>query len=172
MVSAKNRVLGDALEATLAGYGCFVRTRSRSSPKGVMSSANEALIRQVIEMIWNRGDLDAADALFAPAYVNHDGLIGDLVTGPEAIKISAALYRTAFPGLHVSLEEVSTVADTVVLRWRARTAPDTLGGAALASNPNSLSGTTRCLISCGKIVESWTEWDRIGVLRQLRIAAE
>ena len=133
------------------------------------ATANEALVRQVIEVIWNRGDLDAADKLFAPAYVNHYGLIADLVLGPEAVKISAALYRLAFPGLQVSVEEVSTVEDTVVLRWKARTHPDTLGGGALASNHKSLTGITRCRITAGKIVESWTEWDRIGVLRELGI---
>ena len=84
------------------------------------ASAHEALVRRAIEAIWNRGDLDAADELFAPDYVNHYGLIADLVLGPEAIKISAALYRLAFPGLHVSVEEISTVEDTVVLRWTAR----------------------------------------------------
>jgi hypothetical protein len=31
-----------------------------------MSAAHEALVRQAIEVIWNRGDLDAADELFAP----------------------------------------------------------------------------------------------------------
>ena len=136
------------------------------------ASAHEALVRQAIEVIWNRGDLDAADELFAPGYVNHYGLIADLVLGPEAIKISAALYRVAFPGLHVSVEEISTVEDTVVLRWTARTAADRLGGGAVASEPKSLTGTTRSRIAAGKIVESWTEWDRIGVLRELGVPTE
>lgn len=135
------------------------------------ASAHEALVRQAIEVIWNRGDLDAADQLFAPGYVNHYGLIADLVLGPEAIKVSAALYRIAFPGLHVSVEEVSTVEDTVVLRWTARTAPGGMGRGD-ASPPKSLSGITRSRIAAGKIVESWTEWDRIGVLRKLGIPTE
>ena len=66
------------------------------------ASANEAVMRTAIEAIWNRGDLDVADDVFAADYVNHDGLIADLVRGPEAIKISAALHRLAFPGLHVT----------------------------------------------------------------------
>jgi len=135
------------------------------------ASAHEALVRQAIEVIWNRGDLDVADQLFAPGYVNHDGLIADLVLGPEAIKVSAALYRIAFPGLHVSVEEVSTVEDTVVLRWTARTAPVGMGRGD-ASPAKSLSGITRSRIAAGKIVESWTEWDRIGVLRKLGIPTE
>jgi hypothetical protein len=134
------------------------------------ASAHEALVRHAIEVIWNRGDLDAADDLFAPGYVNHHGLIADLVVGPEAIKVSAALYRVAFPGLHISVEEVSTVNDTVVLRWMARTAPDKLIGG--ASKPKSLMGITRSRIAAGKIVESWTEWDRSGVLRGLGIPTD
>jgi hypothetical protein len=40
--------------------------RSLGVPGGSMSAAHEALVRQAIEVIWNRGDLDAADELFAP----------------------------------------------------------------------------------------------------------
>ena len=48
------------------------------------ASPNETLVRRAVEAIWNRGDLDAADELFAPGFVNHNGLITDLVSGPEA----------------------------------------------------------------------------------------
>jgi SnoaL-like polyketide cyclase len=125
------------------------------------ASANEALVRQAIETIWNQGDLDAADDLFAAVYVNHHGPIADLVLGPEAIKISAALYRVAFPGLHVSVEEVSTVDETVVLRWTARAGP---AGVGVPSASRSLTGITRSRIAAGKIIETWTEWDQVGVL--------
>jgi len=104
--------------------------------------------------------------------VNHYGLIADFVLGPEAIKVSAALYRVAFPGLHVSVEEISTVEDTVVLRWTARTGPDKIDGGLVASKPKSLTGTTRSRFAGGMIVESRTEWDRIGVLRELGIPTE
>lgn len=136
------------------------------------ASAHETLVRQAIEVIWNGGDLDAADELFAPGYVNHYGLIADLVLGPEAIKVSAALYRVAFPGLHVTVEEIKTVEDTVVLRWTARTGADRLRGGGGASKAKSLTGTTRSRIADGKIIESWTEWDRIGVLRELGVPTE
>jgi len=134
------------------------------------ASANEALVLKAIEAIWNRGDLDAADALFAPAYLNHYGLITDLVPGPEAIKISAAIYRLAFPGLHVRVEEISTVEDTVVLRW---TASATLGRSSTTTTaPEVLTGITRSRIAAGKIIETWTEWDRVGALRKLGIPTE
>ena len=114
-----------------------------------------------------------AEELFTADYVNHDGLIADLVLGPEAIKISAALHRLAFPGLFVIIEDVSADEDTVVLRWTARigssSRPD---GSAAASDRTSLTGITRSRFSAGKIAESWTQWDRAGVLRQLGLDQE
>ncbi len=72
------------------------------------AKTNEVLIRRVIDAIWNRCELDVADELFASDYVNHDGLVPDVVRGPEAIKISVVLYRLAFPDLHIDVEELST----------------------------------------------------------------
>jgi hypothetical protein len=128
--------------------------------KTMSVSANEALVLRAIEAIWNRGDLDAADELFADNYVNHYGLIPGLVLGPEAIKISAALYRVAFPGLQVAVDDVSIVEDTVVLKWTARDFPDRAWNGAVERQPRSLTGITRTRIAAGKIIESWTEWDR------------
>jgi len=132
------------------------------------ASANESLVRRAVDAIWNRGDLDVADELFAADYVNHDGLIADLVLGPEAIKISAALHRLAFPDLCVVVDELTTDEDTVMLRWTAtRAAADRIDGGTSASEQGSLTGITRSRVASGKITESWTEWDRVGVLREL-----
>jgi predicted ester cyclase len=132
------------------------------------ASDNEALVRRAIETIWNQGDLDAADELFAADYINHDGLIADLVLGPEAIKISAALHRLAFPGLRIEVDELIAAEDIVVLRWSARRgSTDRPDGSAIASNQKSLTGITRSRLARGKIIESWTQWDRTGVLREL-----
>ena len=134
------------------------------------SSVNEALVRRAIEAIWNQGDLDVADELFAPEYVNHYGVISDLVMGPEAIKISAALHRLALPNLCVVVEELSGHEVMVVVRWTARKEP--FGqriGSKVRSSQLSLKGITRSRIADGKIVESWTEWDQIGALRDMGV---
>ena len=122
------------------------------------ASTNESLVRLAIEAIWNRGDLDAADELFSADYINHGGLLVDLVLGPEAIKISAALHRLAFPDLRVTVEDVSTDQGTVVLRWTASSGGQMEGSNAGASNQESLTGITRSRLAGGKIIESWTRW--------------
>ena len=137
------------------------------------SSANEALVRRAIEAIWNRGELDVADELFAREYVNHDGLITDLVLGPESIKISAALHRLAVPNLCIEVQDMNSDVDTVTLRWTARnTFNDHKDPRGATANRASLTGVTRSRCARGQIVESWTEWDRIGVLGELGIRSD
>jgi SnoaL-like polyketide cyclase len=129
------------------------------------------LVQRVVDEIWNAGNLELADDLFAPTYVNHGGLIPDLVQGPEGIKFSVAFYRAAFPGLHLAIDALTVVKGDVILRWTAtgQTSADPAGG--------SLSGVTRSLVLGGQILESWTSWDagvaleRLGVVQPERSAA-
>jgi hypothetical protein len=125
---------------------------------------NQARAHRVIEAIWNRGELAVADELFDPDYVNHDGLIPDLVHGPEAIKVSVALYRIAFPHLHITVDEMSMDGETVVIHWTARR--DTPGPAHNAGSADQalLTGMTRTRFSGGRIAESWTQWGGAQVL--------
>src|ERR1700693_2794284 len=94
------------------------RTRLALEPPVLVYNA--ALVQRVIDEIWNAGNVDLADELFAPAYVNHGGLIPDLVEGPEGIKFSVAFYHTAFPDLHVAVDDLTVDKDAVILSWTAR----------------------------------------------------
>lgn len=120
-------------------------------------SANEAVVRLAIDAIWNRGDLDMADELFSPEYVNLDSQIGDLVAGPESVKLSAAFYRLAFPDLHVTVEWLAANVDTVVVHWSASRDPPGADGA-IAAGQRLLRGTTHSRLSGGRIVETRTDW--------------
>ena len=137
----------------------------------MVAEDNGALVRRAVEAIWNRGELGAADALFAAGYVNHGGLIPDLVRGPEAVKVAAALYRLAFPDLRVSVRGLRAEGDTVVLRWVAHGTPpaDPAGGVPPGSGAR-LTGVPRSRLAGGRIAESWTRWDRGGALRRLALA--
>ena len=126
-----------------------------------MATQNVNVTRRVVDEIWNRGALHVADELFAVDYVNHGGLIVDMVRGPEAIKVSVALYRLAFPTFYVTIDEVIADGDMVVLCWTAHRAR--------VETTESMTGMTRSRHVGGTIVESWTTWDQVGVLGQLNI---
>lgn len=119
---------------------------------------NTAVVRRVVEEIWNQGQIDVADLLFAADYTNHAGLIPDLVRGPEAIKISVAFYRTAFPNLQIAIDGLTAKRDAVLLRWTAH-----------SNTPQGrLIGLLVSRCAGGQIVESWVHWDQAGVLAHLR----
>lgn len=133
-----------------------------------MTTGNATVVRRIVERIWNQGDLTLADHLFDPAYVNHGGLIPDLVCGPEAIKISVAMYRAAFPGLHIAIDRLVTDGDMVELGWAAH-ALSRAGflDAGHGNHGETLTGTTRSRLRDGQIVESWTTWARERARRRL-----
>lgn len=136
----------------------------------VLSEHNAAIVRLVVEEIWNRGDLDLADRLFTPDYVNHYGLISDLARGAEAIKVSVALYRTAFPYFQVTTHSLIAQAEMVALRWTAgKAGPGDQATIAPSPARGTITGMTFCRLAEGKIAESWTSWDTAGVLRQLGV---
>ena len=137
-----------------------------------MQERNAELVRRAVEEIWNGGDLTLADVLFAPTYVNHGGLIPDLVRGPEAIKSAIVLYRTAFPTFHITVEDLVAEREMVLLQWAARRGPPPGPARARPASPGGvLRGTTRSRCAADHIAESWTAWDQAGVLGTLGRAA-
>jgi hypothetical protein len=130
------------------------------------------IVRRAVEFIWNGGDLDLADLLFAHDYVNHGGLITDLVLGPEAIRISVALYRKAFPHFYITIVSLKTLRDETVLHWIARSSsPDGMSRSESDSGSSGPVGTTRFRYIGLRIAESWTDWDRAGVLASLGLTS-
>jgi predicted SnoaL-like aldol condensation-catalyzing enzyme len=115
------------------------------------------LIRRAIQDVWNDGRIDKADEFFALDYVNHGGLIPDLVYGPEAIRISVILYRRAFPRLYISVDELRKDGEVFILKWTARNKRVfRLPRVTFKTDPpDQLAGHIQIRIADGKIAESW-----------------
>jgi hypothetical protein len=146
------------------GLQTLRRTDGQASPWHVTAASNARLVRQVVEEIWNGGDLELADQVFAPHYVNHGGLIPDLVRGPEAIKVSVAMYRAAFPRFRLTVIDLLAVGEMVALRWVARGNRDGDGMSVAQDDASgTLSGMTFGRLSGGQIQESWTCWEAGGI---------
>lgn len=126
-----------------------------------LEKQNLAMMHRVVDEIWNRGELEAADVMFTSDYINHGGLIVDLVRGPEAIKISVVLYRLAFPDLKITIKNLIAEASTVSLHWTARRSPH--------ESPGAFTGMLVCRFIGGAIGESWMQWDQKNVLEHLGV---
>jgi predicted ester cyclase len=65
-------------------------------------SEQQAVVERMFDEIINAGNLDVADELFAPDYVDH-GPMGEL-RGVPAFKELVAMWRAAVPDVHCSVE--------------------------------------------------------------------
>ncbi len=138
-----------------------------------MSEENKALARRSIEEIWNKGNLAAADELVAPNHVTHDPAIPNPGRGPEATKQQASMYRTAFPDLQVTIDELIAEGDTVVTRWTVRgTHKGDLMGIAPTGKQVTITGINISRIAGGKAQEDWSNWDTIGMMQQLGVVPQ
>jgi predicted ester cyclase len=81
--------------------------------------ATKAVIREVFEQVWNRGNLDRIDGLFADTCQRH-GSSADVPLGPEGEKQHRTTVRTALPDLVITAEEMIAEGDRVAVRyiWR------------------------------------------------------
>jgi steroid delta-isomerase-like uncharacterized protein len=138
-----------------------------------MSEQNKAIARRLIAELWNNGNLSVADEIFSPNYEHHDSSTPDFGRGPESEKKRATLYRTAFPDLHLTIEDVIAEGETVMTRWSCRgTHKGDLNGIAPTGKQITISGVTVARASNGKMAESYVNWDALGLMQQLGVVPQ
>ena len=133
-----------------------------------MSEHNKAIVRRLLEEVWNKGNLSLVDEVFTPNYEHHDSSTPDFGRGPESEKKRATLYRTAFPDLRLTIEDIIAEGETVMTRWSCRgTHKGDLSGIAPTGKQFTISGITAGRLANGKIAESYVNWDALGLMQQL-----
>jgi steroid delta-isomerase-like uncharacterized protein len=138
-----------------------------------MSENNKAIVRRLLEDFWNKGNLSLADELFAPNYEHHDASTPDFGRGPESEKKRATLYRTAFPDVRLTIEDIIAEGETVMTRWSCRgTHKGDLRGIAPTGKQINISGVTIARLANGKFAEGWVNWDALGLMQQLGVVPE
>jgi steroid delta-isomerase-like uncharacterized protein len=131
---------------------------------------NKALARRVLEEMFNKGNLDLADEVFAPDYVDHDPAMPEDIRGPEGFKEYVSIFRTAFPDIHLEIEDQVAEGDKVVTRWTGTgTHEGDLMGIAPTGNKVTLPGMEIVRISGGKLAEGWEGYDSMVLMEQLGV---
>jgi steroid delta-isomerase-like uncharacterized protein len=145
-----------------------VLSRGTTEETSVSTEENKALARRWFEDLFNAGNLEVAEEIVAPDHVNHDPTLPDIPPGPEGQKQIVNLYRGAFTNAHISVEDQLAEGDRVVTRWTGSgTHQGELMGVAPTGNQVTITGLTINRISEGKIVESWSNYDALGMMRQI-----
>jgi steroid delta-isomerase-like uncharacterized protein len=133
-----------------------------------MTVDNIALVSRIWNEVWNRGELDACDEILAADYTGViPGQPGG-IHGPEAFKQMVAVYRTGFPDVHLTVDDVFATGDRVAVRWVSRgTHLGSLMGIPPTGRHMEVMGISLFQIVDGKVALEWEGFDTMGMMQQL-----
>jgi steroid delta-isomerase-like uncharacterized protein len=138
-----------------------------------MSESNKNVVRRLFEEVWNKGNLQVTDELFTPNYAHHDASTPDAGRGPDSEKKRATLYRTAFPDMRLTIEDLIAEGETVMARWSCRgTHKGDLSGIAPTGKQFNITGVSIARFTNGKMSEGWVNWDALALMQQLGAVPE
>jgi steroid delta-isomerase-like uncharacterized protein len=129
----------------------------------------DSLIRRLLENAFNQGTLTVVDELFAPNGIAHSVVWG-MPRNRQGLKQMIALFRSAFPDLHCTVEDEISAGDRLAAHWTMR---GTHTGAFLGNSPTNRSiviqGISFARTENHQIAEDWTLIDQMSILQQLGI---
>jgi steroid delta-isomerase-like uncharacterized protein len=132
---------------------------------------NKTFVRRYWEEVWNQGNLAVVDELIASDFDGHP-LPGepDFGRGPTGQKQFVDMYRTAFPDLRMTIEDMTAEGDRVAVRWTARgTNTGEMMGMPATGKHATVTGMFLNRLAGGKIAEGWGNFDALGMLQQLGV---
>ena len=92
---------------------------------------NKAVVSRMLDELFNKGNLDLTDELIASDFVAHDPAMPEGMHGPEEFTQYVGGYRSAFPDIHIAVEDQVAEGDRVA----AGRAPVPTRGTSWASPP-------------------------------------
>jgi steroid delta-isomerase-like uncharacterized protein len=123
------------------------------------ASQNTKIVLDLLEASWNRGDMSAIDRAVAEGHIEHEPDGHDEV-GRGHFSEAVNTYRAAFPDMRIR----------VVIRWTASgTHRGDLNGIPATGRTAKVSGVYIHKLADGRITESWTMFDQLGLLVQLGV---
>jgi steroid delta-isomerase-like uncharacterized protein len=141
----------------------------RPSKEDAMDNAR--IVRGVAEQLFGRGRLDFVDEYYDPQYRGHDTLNGEF--GRLRLKEIVAMYRTAFPNMNMRIDDLVETSEKVLARWTARgTHTGMFLGVPPTGRESQVQGISLYTFQDGLILEEWTQWNALGLLRDLGITPE
>ena len=138
--------------------------RTRQRQKQVQ--ANGEIVQRYVNEILNQGKLSVADEIIGEDFVDPAGAPGE--KGPESLKKVITSFRTIFPDLSVTIDEMVVDGESIAWKWTATgTHQAAMFGIPPTGKQVTFGGIIIDTIQNGKIVERQGIWDRMGLKEQL-----
>jgi len=136
---------------------------------------NKNKLNQLIEQVWNNGNLDLVEELIAPQYtIYHDP--GDPWEGQSldraAYKERVLYSRNAFPDLHFAIKEFVPAEDKIAISWYlSGTHAGALARVPASGKKINISGISIYYFSNGKFTGHWQVIDQLAFTLQIGLFA-
>lgn len=135
-----------------------------------MPQEYETFMHRWFEEVWNRKSEDAIEEMCAEDVTAH-GLTdanGNTIRGIETYKNLFRAFISAYPNLHITVEDTISEGDKIAVRCRVSGTHAGAGlGIAPTQQPVEFTGMTIVQIKDGKIVEAWNEFDFMKMYSQV-----
>lgn len=130
----------------------------------------EDLYHRLIEEVVNEGNLDVVDEIVSSDFVMHVAGDPEPVRGPTGLEEHLTPWHTAFPDLHIDIDDVLIDGNQVVGRWTLTgTHENEFMGIEPSDARISISGVEIDWVEDGEIVELWEIVDTVSLLQQLGV---
>jgi len=134
----------------------------------MLEEENKANTRRFYEEVWSKGNLDVADEFSAENFVDHNPVDPNLPSGIEGFKQMVPMFRTAFPDIQFTIEDMIAEGDKVVSRLTIRaTHKGEFMGIPPTGKQASITGIDIVRIVGGKMVERWGEVDMLRLMQEI-----
>jgi limonene-1,2-epoxide hydrolase len=117
-------------------------------------------VQRWFDGLWNAGIESTIDELAAPDMVAH-GLSEQPVRGREEFHAFYRAFRSAFPTVNVTIQQLLEDGPNVTCRMQVEVVP------ADGRGPFRFEGTTVTRWENGRMVEGWNYFDFLGLLTQM-----
>ena len=133
---------------------------------------NVAATRRWFEEVWNQRRVETIHELVAPdCVIQGVSETGEAMRGPDAFLQVYNRLVGAFPDIHMTVEDCFGAGDMVAARWSGEMSHT---GHGLGIDPSGatleLSGLTMVRFANGQVVETWDQWDKLGMFKQIEAA--
>jgi len=132
--------------------------------------ANKATVRRILDRL-NSGDIEGFVAALAPSYARHSQAMPpelQEIRGPEEMGAWLAENMATFPDYREEIKWLVGEGDFVAWRSRGRgTMTGPMGPFPATGRTMEVAIIGMHRFADGQIVETWTSWDNLDVLRQL-----
>ncbi|HKY53624.1 MAG TPA: ester cyclase [Anaerolineales bacterium] len=133
---------------------------------------NKTNFKRLYDEVFNQGNLDVADELIGENVIEHQQQPGvsPEAAGPELVKQIAQFFRSAFPDLHIAIDDLIAEEDRVVARV---TITGTHQGEMMGIPPTGkhveFGSIDIIRFEDGKATEHWGETDTMKMMQQLGV---